>query len=113
MLNPKEEVKTVDKQAFTYNKQRITLDGRVDINISFEDKQVYTTIYVKMEVPNPLLLSEAVCRQLGIIQYYMHPNVKPLNAEESETAKQTQKNKVRLIQTIRLPAHHTVVMPVQ
>ena len=94
----KEEFKTVDKQAFTYNKQQISLDGWVDINISFEDKQVYTTFYVKMEAPNPLLLSEAVCRQFGIIQYY--PNVKPLKANESETDKQTQMNKVRLIQTV-------------
>ena len=83
----------------------------MDINICFKDKQVYTTIYVKMEAPNSLLLSEAVCRLLGIIQY--HPNVKPLNAEESETAKQTQKNKVRLIQTIWLPEQHAVVMPVE
>ena len=86
----KEEFKTVDKQAFTYNKQHITLDGQMDTNINFEDKQVYTTIYVKMEAPSPLLLSEAVCRQLGIIQY--HPNVKPLDMEKkAETAKQTQK----------------------
>ena len=44
-----------------------------------------------MEVPNPLLLSQAVCGQLGIVQY--HPNVKPLDTEKSETAKQTQMNK--------------------
>ena len=56
----KEEFKTADKQAFTYNKQRITLDGWVYTNITFEDKQVYTTIYVKMEAANPLLLSEAM-----------------------------------------------------
>ena len=59
----KKSFKTVYKQAFAYNKQHIALDGQVDINISFEDKQVYTTIYVKMEGPNLLLLSEAVCRQ--------------------------------------------------
>ena len=40
----KEEFKTVNKQVFTYSKQRIALDGLVDINISFEDKQVYTTL---------------------------------------------------------------------
>ena len=49
-----------------------------------------------MKAPNPLLLCEAVRRQLGIIQY--HSSVKPLDVEEKyETAKQTQKNKVRLI----------------
>ena len=56
-----------------------------------------------MKAPNPLLLSEAVCWQLEIIQYY--PSVKPLDVEEKcEIAKQTQKNKMRLIQTIRLLA---------
>ena len=46
-----------------------------------------------MNTPNPLLLYEAVCRQLGIIQY--HSSVKPLDVEEKcETAKQTQKTKV-------------------
>ena len=60
---------------------------------------------------NPLLLSEAVCREVRIIQ--CHPNVKPLDVEKAETAKQTQKIKVRLIQTIRLLAQHTSVMPVK
>ena len=35
----KEEFKTVDNQAFIYNKQHITLDGQVDTNISFEDNK--------------------------------------------------------------------------
>ena len=35
----KEEFKTVDNQALTYNKQHITLDGQVDTNISFEDNK--------------------------------------------------------------------------
>ena len=65
-----------------------------------------------MNAPDPLLLCEAVCRQLGIIQY--HSSVKPLDVEEKcEIAKQTQKNKVRLIQTIRLLAQHVAVMPVK
>ena len=71
--------------ATAYNKQRITLDGQMDVNISFGDKQVRTIIYVKTEAPDPLLLSEAICRQLGIIHY--HPNVKPLDGNgESEAA---------------------------
>ena len=31
----KEEFKTANKQAFTYNKQWITLDGQMDVNTSF------------------------------------------------------------------------------
>ena len=82
----KVEFKTANKQAFTYNKQRITLDGQMDVDISFGDKQVRATVYVKTEALDPLLLSEAICRQLGIIHY--HPNVKPLDGNgESEAAK--------------------------
>lgn len=33
-----------------------------------------TSMYVKMDAPEPLLLSEGVCRQLGIVEY--HPEVK-------------------------------------
>ena len=116
----KEEFKTTNKQAFTYNKQQNTLDGQMDVDISFEDKQVHTTIYVKTEASDPLLLSEAICRQLGIIHY--HPNVKTLDGNrESEAAKQSTKtcskqalnSKVKMIQTVRLAAQHTAVMPVK
>ena len=64
-----------------------------------------------MEAPDQLLLSKAVCRKLGIIRY--HPNVKPLDVEKSETAKQLQKSTMRLVQTVRLPAQHMAVMPIK
>ena len=58
----------------------------MDVDISFGDKQVHTTIYMKLEATDPLLLSEAICRQLEIIHY--HPNVKPVDRNrEFETAK--------------------------
>ena len=92
----------------------------MDVNIGFGDKQVRTTIYVKTEAPDPLLLSEVICRQLGIIHY--HPNVKPLDGNgETEAAKQSiqtcskqmSESRVKMIQTVRLPAQHTAVMPVK
>ena len=75
---------------------------------------------MKTEAPDPLLLSEVVCRQLGIIHY--HPNVKPLDGNgETEAAKQSiqtcskqmSESKVKMIQTVRLPAQHTAVIPVK
>ena len=75
---------------------------------------------MKTEAPDPLLLSEAICRQLGIIHY--HSNIKPLDGNgETEAAKQSiktcskqvLKSKVKMIQTVRLPAQHTAVMPVK
>ena len=37
-----------------------------------------TPVYVKVNAHEPLLLSEGVCRQMGIISY--HPEVKPRKA---------------------------------
>ena len=47
----------------------------MSLEIEFEGKKMNTTIYVKMDAYDQLLLSEGVCRQLGIIQY--HPAVRP------------------------------------
>ena len=42
----------------------------MDLHISFGKKVICTTVYVKLD---QLLLSEAVCCQLGIVSY--HPSV--------------------------------------
>ena len=43
---------------------------------------------MKTEAPDPLLLSEAICRQLGIIHY--HSNIKPLDGNgETEASTET------------------------
>ena len=44
--------------------------------MSFGKKVLQTTVYVKLVAPNELLLSEAVCHQLGIVNY--HPSVKAI-----------------------------------
>ena len=41
-----------------------------------------TAVYVKMDAPEQLLLSEGVCRQLGILTY--HPDVQPGNGDEKQ-----------------------------
>ena len=47
----------------------------MSLEIEFEGKKMNTTIYVKMDAYDQLLLSEGVCSQLGIVQY--HPAVQP------------------------------------
>ena len=42
----------------------------------FADKTMTTTVYIKMDAADQLLLSEGMCRQLEIIDY--HPNAKPI-----------------------------------
>ena len=52
-----------DKVPRTYDQRTFRLDGCIDLNISYEDKVLTTTVYVKMDAAEPLLLSEGVCRQ--------------------------------------------------
>ena len=46
---------------------------RLDLDVTFVDKTIHTSIYVKMDAFDDLLLSEDVCHQLGIVEY--HPQV--------------------------------------
>ena len=108
----KEDFKPVNKRAFNFNKQPIVLDGQMEVDISFEDREVHTTVYVKVKAPYPLLLSESVCRELEIVQY--HPSVRPLgNIGKTGTVGQSPRDKVKMVQSVRLPPQHTAVMPVE
>ena len=71
-----------DKTPRNYDQQPFTVDGRIDIDVAFQDKTMKTTVYVKMDVSEDLLLSEGVCRQLGILTYY--PEVQPLRIRRGE-----------------------------
>ena len=68
-----ESLKPAEQKACTYDQKPITLDGRMDMKVSFGDKTIIATVYVKLVAPDQLLLSESVCRHLGIVNY--HPNV--------------------------------------
>ena len=58
-----------------YNQQPFSLDVRLDLEVSFDDKVMETAIYLKRDANDQLLLSEGVCRQLGIIS--CHPSAEP------------------------------------
>ena len=69
----KRQFKPVDKLPHTYDQRPFHLDGKIDVDITFTGTTMKTTVYVKLDAAEQLLLSEGVCRQLGIIQY--HPDV--------------------------------------
>ena len=69
----KRDLKPAGKSPHAYNRQPFTLDGRMDLEVIFGERAITTPVYIKMEAHDPLLLSEGVCRQLGIISY--HPEV--------------------------------------
>ena len=59
-----------DKTPRTYDQKPFTLDGRMDLDVMFEDKTMHTAVYVKMDAHDQLLLLEGVCWQIGIISYH-------------------------------------------
>ena len=78
----KKGFKKPDKIPKTYDSRPFSLDGRMELEIVFADKTMTTTVYVKMDAADQLLLSEGVCRQLGIIHY--HPTVQPWTKNSSD-----------------------------
>ena len=68
----KKNFKKADRVPRTYDQQPFRLDGRMDLDVAFGDKQMTTPVYIKMDAHDQLLLSEGVCRQLGILQYHLH-----------------------------------------
>ena len=61
-------------KACTYDQTPISLDGQLNMKISFGEKVINATVYIKLIAPDWLLLSEEVCHMLGIVSY--HPSVK-------------------------------------
>lgn len=118
----KKDFKAPDKVPRTYDQQSFTLDGRMDLDVTFDDKTMKTPVYLKMDAHDQLLLSEGVCRQLGIISY--HPEVQTWRggrkrppSEQMERAKSNEAKvptvRVRLLQSVRLLPHQAVVAQVQ
>jgi len=65
-----------------------------------------TPVYVKMDVPEELLLSEGVCRQLGIINY--HSEVKPFRTLKTGSAAETQNYERYTVPMIRIITNEDV-----
>ena len=66
-------LKPADLKVCTYDQKPVNLDGQLDLHISFGERVICTSVYVKLVAPDQLLLSEAVCCKLGIVSY--HPSV--------------------------------------
>ena len=77
-----QSLKPAEQKACTYDQKPITLDGQMTMKVSFGDKTIVTTVYVKLVAPDRLLLSETVCRLLGIVIH--HPNVQSVERCQPE-----------------------------
>ena len=105
----------IGKLAPMHGHHPLNLDGQIDLHIKFGEKCICETVYVKLDAPDTLLLSENVCCKLQIVSY--HPDVQPVLDHEpsqrkskrpskwkSKRKRKSKKAKIKLIQTISLPA---------
>ena len=53
--------KPPDRLPRAYNHELFQLDGCMDLKVSFGERDMVTPIHVKMDEPDPLLLSEGAC----------------------------------------------------
>ena len=63
----KRDLKNTDKIPRNYDQRPFKLDGRMDLDITFNGKAIRTPVYIKIDAHEQLLLLEGVCRQLEII----------------------------------------------
>jgi hypothetical protein len=76
-----------DRIPRTYDQQPFRLDGQMNLEVSFGDKHLTMPMYIKMDAYDQLLLSEGVCRQLGIISY--HPDVERWRGGRRQSTQKT------------------------
>ena len=107
----KRDFKKPDRSPQGYDGQPFTLDGRMDLDITFKGKTLHTPVYIKMDAQDQLLLSEGVCRQLNILTYDADVQVwrggrrrrARGNALRQGKIAKVPSVRVRLVKTTRLP----------
>ena len=104
----KRDLKPADKTPRTYDQKTFRLDGRLDLDITFQERTMKTPVYVKMDAKEQLLLSEGVCRQLGIVRY--HEQVSPGDNQEPVCVPMV---RVHLVQTVKLGPNESLMAEVR
>ena len=110
----KRDFHPADKTPRNYDQRPFQLDGRLDLDISFGEHTMRTPVYVKMDALDQLLLSEGVCRQLGIVSY--HSSVERWRGgsrQGKSPQSQVPTVRVNLVQSVRLLPHQSKVVEVQ
>lgn len=83
----------------------------IDLDISFADETIRTTVYIKVDASDQLLSSEGVCRQLGIDMY--HPSVQPRKAKDHQKDSPMGPTvRVQLVKMLCLPLSQSAVVKV-
>ena len=109
----KRQFKPADKQPHTYDRRQFKLDGRLDLDVSFNDKTMYTPVYVKMDAYDDLLLSEGVCWQLGIVTCHLHVESNRSNAVVDKPTLLIRSIRISLVDSVRLAPHSSTLTSVK
>ena len=113
----KKNFKKADKMPRGYDQKPFSLDGRMDLDISFGELTMRTPVYIKMDAPDQLLLSEGVCRQLEIIEY--HKDVQKWRGGRKQAAEARVSEakvptvRVKLVQSLWLSPRQSAVVQVR
>ena len=120
----KKDFKPADRVPKTYDRKVFHLDGRMELEVWFQEKAMKTMVYIKMDAPDQLLLSEGVCRQLGIVTYHpsLHQPDQAQSSDDSPTHAPHSPNKkttlvpcvrVNLVESLKFPPSHSTVVQVK
>ena len=108
----KRDFKLADKTPRTYDQRPFKVDGKMDLDISFGDMTMQTPVYIKMDAADQLLLSEGVCRQLGIVTY--HDEVGKCKADRKREQRKAMVPAVSVstVKTVHVLPHQSIVAEV-
>ena len=95
----KRDFKPADKTPYNYDRKPFRFDRKLKLDVSFKHCTMTTDVFVKMNASEQLLLSEGVCRQLGIITYHPEVDIRP---QEVSTTVSVPAVKVWLLQSVKL-----------
>ncbi len=115
----KKNFKPADKVAYNYDGKPFALHGRMEMELTFQEKTLKTPIYVKMDAQDQLLLSEGACRQLGIVTYHPEAQVwrggkaRRIQRSEQKDRARVPTVRVRQLTTVRIPPRHSTVVAVR
>ena len=110
----KRDFKPADRTPRTYDQKPFTLDGKMEMDITFEESVIRTPVYIKMDTHDQLLLSEGVCRQLGIITYHKKVETTRGKAGKHDDAKKASAVvRLSLVRSTYVLPHQGVVARVQ
>jgi hypothetical protein len=108
----KKNFKVPYKVPRTYNWKVFRLDGCMDMDISFGGKTLNTTVYIRIDAVDQLLLLEGVCRPLGIVEY--HPSVFSRGTRKRKSKDMLVPSiRVSLVQSLKLSPSRSAVVPVK